>query len=153
MKNCQYDDSMLTPPMIIGQIARMHRAILRIDDTESSIMSQNSCRMLLMHLAFGDGVTQLELAAATKLKPPTVSVALKKMESEGYITRRSDEKDLRAVRVYLTEKGRMLDRANERKLREIDDIMMQGFSEEECRVLGDLLLRVRNNLAKGNNEE
>ena len=153
MKKCQYDDSMLTPPMIIGQIARMHRNIMRETEPEDGIMSQNSCRMLLLHLAFGDGVTQLELAQATKLKPPTVSVALKRMENDGYITRVTDENDMRAVRVYLTEKGRMLNGANEARLRDTDEVMMQGFSADESRQLGQMLIRIRNNLAKGKNQE
>lgn len=153
MKQSRYDDSMLTAPMVIGQIARMHRNLMRESENDNPIMSQNSCRMLLMHLAFDDGVTQLELAQATRLKPPTVSVALKRMESEGYIVRRTDDNDMRAVRVFLTEKGRLLDCANEQRLRETDAVMMEGFSPEESRMLRDLLIRVRNNLAKGNKDE
>lgn len=148
MNKTKYDDGMLTAPMIIGQISRMHRSLMREQESATPIMSQNSCRMILMRLAFGDGITQLELARETRLKPPTVSVALKKMEAEGYVFRKNDEDDLRVVRVFLTDKGKALDNSNEERFRLSEEKMMRDFTPEESRLLCDMLLRVRNNLAK-----
>lgn len=148
MKNCQCMDSVLTPPMLIGQVARLHYNRMRAQDKSNIVMSQNSCRLLLLHLSFNEGVTQLDLVKSTKLKPPTVSVSLKHLESEGYVSRVADENDMRSVRVYLTEKGKQLMQDNEMRLKRLDAQMMEGFSEEEKKVLYDMLLRVRDNLVK-----
>ena len=147
-----YDDGMLTAPMILGQIYRMHRCVMRAGDADG-IMSQNSCRAILIRLSFGDGITQLELAGETRLKPPTVSVALKRMETEGYVRRVTDPEDMRAVRVFLTDKGKALDENNVRRLTDLDARMMEGFSDEEKRTLCDMLLRMRNNLSLMSGEE
>lgn len=149
MKKKIYDDDMLTAPMIIGQISRMHRSYMRENEVAAPIMGQNSCRMILMRLSFGDGLTQLELSQETKLKPPTVSVALKRMETEGYVYRESDPDDLRITRVWLTEKGKALDQSTEERFRIAEEKMMQGFTAEESRLLCRMLLRIRNNLAGG----
>ena len=108
----------------------------------------DSYRHLLFHLAHGDGMTQLQLARATNLKPPTVSITLQKMEAEGYVERRQDEMDLRAVRVYLTDKGRAFDDASRKLVDMIDQKAMEGFSANEIRVLMELLDRIYDNLTE-----
>ncbi len=70
---------------------------------------QSGARRVLSFLAVRDGVSQLDLIRVTHLKAPTISVALQKLEKDGYVFRRPDEYDLRATRVFLTEKGRALD--------------------------------------------
>ena len=123
---------------------------MRESEPENLIMAQNSCRALFWSLVHRDGVTQLELAESTRLKPPTVSVALKRMEEQGYVRREADPMDMRAVRVYLTDEGRVLDESHLDRIRRIDEIAMRGISEEETKLLRALLIKMRNNLA---NEE
>ena len=149
-KKIIHDDENITPTMIIGQISRMQRSRMRESEPENSIMAQNSCRAIFWSLVHGDGVTQLELAESTRLKPPTVSVALKRMEEQGYVRREADPMDMRAVRVYLTDEGRVLDESHLDRIRRIDEIAMRGISEEETKLLRALLIKMRNNLA---NEE
>lgn len=149
-KKIIHDDENITPPMIIGQISRMQRSRMRESEPENLIMAQNSCRALFWSLVHRDGVTQLELAESTRLKPPTVSVALKRMEEQGYVRREADPMDMRAVRVYLTDEGRVLDESHLDRIRRIDEIAMRGISEEETKLLRALLIKMRNNLA---NEE
>lgn len=149
-KKIIHDDENITPPMIIGQISRMQRSRMRESEPENLIMVQNSCRALFWSLVHRDGVTQLELAESTRLKPPTVSVALKRMEEQGYVRREADPMDMRAVRVYLTDEGRVLDESHLDRIRRIDEIAMRGISEEETKLLRALLIKMRNNLA---NEE
>lgn len=141
------DDEHISVPMIIGQISRMQRSRMRESEPENSIMSQNSCRALFWSLANSDGVTQLELAESTKLKPPTVSVALKRMEEQGYVRRETDPMDMRAVRVFLTDAGKALDASHLDRIHRIDEVIMRGISEEETQILRSLLIRMRDNLA------
>lgn len=145
MSRSHIPDDMLTPPMLIGHIFRMQKRTLHSRESDP-IMSQNSCRALLFCLSHEEGITQLELSHRAGLKPPTVSVALRHLEEEGYIIRRIDEDDKRASRVFLSEKGHALQRDNSERLERVDNEMMRGFSEEEIAQLRGMLLRIRDNL-------
>ncbi len=147
MKKAPLTDDMLTPPMLIGRMARAHRCRVRASENDP-IMTQNSCRSLLFCLSREEGVTQLELSHATGLKPPTVSVALKHLEDEGYVVRETDADDKRAARVYLSDKGHALERENAERFERIDSDMMSGFTHEETELLRKMLLRIRDNLEK-----
>ena len=68
-------------------------------------MSHGS-RRILFTLAHDDGLTQLQLVKLTHLTAPSVSAALVKLENDDLVKRVTDTKDLRQIRVYLTEKGR-----------------------------------------------
>ena len=57
-------------------------------------------------------MSAIELSRRAGLKPPTVSVALKHLEDEGYVVRVTDEDDKRAARVYLSDKGHALEKEN-----------------------------------------
>lgn len=109
-------------------------------------MTQPGAHLVLSVLAVSDGVNQLELVRATHLRAPTVSVILKKMEAEGIVERRNDPDDLRAVRVYLTEMGRALDRENIARILKIDAVALRGLDEEERTTLMRILPKLRDNL-------
>ena len=145
MKKQPIHDDMLTPPMLIGRISRAQKNTLRERENDP-IMAQNSCRAILFCLAREEGVTQLELSHRAGLKPPTVSIALRRLEDEGYIVRESDDDDKRASRVFLSEKGHALEKENKERFERVDNEMMRGFSEEEIELLRSMLLRIRDNL-------
>ena len=148
---CRCCDDMLTPPMLIGRIARMHMNLMRNTEPAGSIMTQNSCRVLVRTLAHESGISQLELARRTGLKPPTVSVALGKMELGGYIRREASETDGREVRVYLTDAGRELEASTLARLRDADAIAMRDVTPEEAEELRRILLKIKNSLAENEN--
>ena len=131
-------------PRLMVEIARLLRA--RMASEDQGVMSQSTARLVMSHLAMQGTMGQLELVRLTHLKPPTVSVLLRRMEEEGYIIRTADEKDRRASCVTLTEKGYTYDREQLRRLSTNDDLAMRGLSKKECETLEALLLRVRNNL-------
>jgi DNA-binding MarR family transcriptional regulator len=62
----------------------------------------------LRMLEINEGVTQRDLTEAMHLARPTVSKMLGGMEQAGLIERRSDERDQRLSRVFLTAEGREL---------------------------------------------
>jgi len=59
----------------------------------------------LMELYREDGVRQEDLSINLKIDKGTTARAVKKLEIEGFIIKVSDEKDKRAYRIFLTEKG------------------------------------------------
>lgn len=103
-------------------------------------------RALLFHLSHSDGCTQLELTRLTHLTAPTVSVALQKMEHDGYVTRCTDAADLRQIRVFLTEKGKQTEMANRERAEALDRVSLEGFTDAEKETLRAMLIRMRDNL-------
>lgn len=59
----------------------------------------------LIELYKEDGIRQEDLASNLNIDKGTTARAIKKLEIEGFITRVNDEKDRRAYRIFLTEKG------------------------------------------------
>lgn len=133
-----------TPIMLSNEISKIFVEIMRNECDDNKM--QGSYRSILFHLARNDGRTQYELAKLTHLKPPSVSVALAKLEKDGFVIRISDKMDLRKTRVFLTEKGKSIDiKANE-MISKIDDSATENFTKEEYDSLMRLLLKLRNNL-------
>lgn len=145
------NDDSLTPPMLIGMIARMQQNLMRNTETTGSVMSKNSCRVLIKCLAWEEGLSQLELSRRTRLKPPTVSVALGRLEREGYVRREVSQSDGREVRVYLTDAGRQLEDSTRARVRAAEDISMRDITPGESEVLRSLLLKMKNSLAENEN--
>ena len=131
------------PSRIINEISRLFAAKMRESESE---MTQESVRLIIICLAHGDGITQLDLVKKTHLSPPTVSITVKKLENLGYISRVSDAEDQRAVRVYLTDKGRQLDDSARNAVHNINNILMQGITPEQTELLTQLLGHMRDNL-------
>lgn len=134
------------PVKLCNEIARLFRWKMRERECGEGVMSQPGAHLVLSVLAIHDGIHQLELVRQTHLRPPTVSVILKKMEAEGLVVRKSDPDDLRAIRVYLTDAGRALDRENIERIRKLDSLAMQELNQEEIDVLMGLLPKIRNAL-------
>ncbi|MBQ7347545.1 MAG: MarR family transcriptional regulator [Clostridia bacterium] len=136
---------MLTPPMLVNQIARLFNARMRNYDLDG-VMSQDSARQIMRTLSREDGCSQLDLVHKTHLKAPTVSVTLKRMEEEGLVRREQDRMDLRVIRVFLSEKGQEHNRTVQKRLNGLDCELMQGFTEEETEQLLHFLERMRDNI-------
>lgn len=134
-----------SPPMVIHDISRLYDAKMREND---SAMQQHSVRHLVMSLSREDGLTQLELARRTHLSTPTISVTAKRLEAQGYVRRVTDENDMRALRVYLTDRGRELVEASHAASEAADGILMEGITPEESRQLLELLGRMRANMER-----
>ncbi|MBR5514607.1 MAG: winged helix-turn-helix transcriptional regulator [Clostridia bacterium] len=135
-----------TPLMLCNEITKMFGSVMR-ESTEKECPLTGSYRDIIFHLAREDGKTQLELANLIHITPPSASVALVKLEEDGYIKREADECDKRKVRVYLTEKGKKIDERSRSVIKTLDAKATEGFSEEEIKNLCVLLYRMRENIA------
>lgn len=132
-----------TPPMIINEISRLFAAKMRECESE---MQRESVRLIIISLAHRQGVTQLDIVKKTHLSPPTVSITLKRLEEQGYISRVTDAVDQRAVRVYLTEKGQQMNLDSLHHAQKVDSILMKDITENEKELLLGLLRRMRSNI-------
>lgn len=141
------------PVKLCNEIARIFRTRMRDGCDIDGVMSQPGARLVLSVLSISDGLSQRELAERTYLKPPSVSVIIRKMLDEGMIELRTDEADMRINRVYLTDYGRETDEENIRKIKSIDARGLRGINETESDVLMELLIRIRDNLLLEEDEQ
>lgn len=139
-------DRKFLPSMMTNEVSKLFRDIINRDVEKLGV--QNSYRQLLFHLSRKDGVSQLELARATHLKAPTVSVTLKNMEADGLVERKGDINDLRIIHVYLTDKGRQTDDKIRGIHHMLDSRMTEGISQEELDALVATLTKLRDNMLK-----
>lgn len=109
-------------------------------------LTQAQCRVLA-YLQRNEGISQARLAELTDTDPMTLTRALDRMEADGWIERRSDPDDRRALRLYLQpsaipslqEIWRLADRARADAL--------VGLSAADREQLMTLLERMRSNLS------
>ena len=78
-----------------------------------------------------------------------MTVALRKMEEKGYVSRKTDEKDQRITRIQLAPKGEECIDGIRRVLTEMEEIIYQGISREEVLLMKRLLAEMKNNLLEG----
>lgn len=105
---------------------------------------------LLFLLNKKEGRSQKELADMLRIAPATLTVMLRRMEKAGLVERKQDEKDQRILRVYLTEKGRVMTKKAKGVIREIEKDCFGNFNEEEKEKLQELLNKMRANLEEVN---
>lgn len=93
-----------------------------------------------------EGLSLREIADILHIKPPTVTVSVKRLEKSGFIYKKEDEKDQRISRIYMTEAGKALDQEIRHAMAENEQILTSGFSEEEQEQLKQFLWRMTENL-------
>ena len=95
-----------------------------------------------------EGLSQKELAEILRIKPPTVTVSVQRLEKAGFLYKKPDEKDQRIARIYLTEKGKETKARALQRIRENESVMLEGFSETEQCLLRRFLEQILENIDK-----
>lgn len=95
-----------------------------------------------------DGQTQTDIGRRLMLTPATVTLTLRRMERDGWIERRPDSRDMRVSRVYLTEKGRVVQDKVVQTLDDVENNTFVNFSKDDLNLLKDSFLKIKANLAK-----
>lgn len=92
------------------------------------------------------GTTQVELADATRIEPPTMKRHLDALERAGFITRCAVEGDRRKRSVMLTPAGEALDLPRLRD--ELEAAAVRGIDPKDLIIAGSVLERMEANLQK-----
>ena len=129
---------------LISEISKLFHDNLRRNSEELGFKS--GYRQILRFLSHEDGVTQVDIARNSHFTAPTVSVTLKKMEDEGLISRKTDKKDTRRTRVFITEKGREWESKLFTTAMDCEEILVRGFSAEEILEFDRLLKKAKENM-------
>ena len=101
---------------------------------------------VLEHLAFHEGCTQRDIGRACVMDKSTAASVLSRMEEGGLIERAPTPGDRRGTRVEMTALGREAALCVQAFGDQVDEICLQGMSNEEARQLTALLGRVIDNL-------
>lgn len=126
-------------------VLHMHRAAAeKMSEDIGLFHSQHMMLKYLIHLPYEPN--QKQIADALEISPAAVAVTLKKLESAGYISRKTLDGDNRCNRIILTEQGKNVLELSRRKFSELDAKMLDGFTEEEFDILEKLFDRMKENL-------
>ena len=101
----------------------------------------------LRALWHADGLTQRELSREAGVKESTTAVALKAIEALGYVVRRPVPGDRRKKQVFLTARGRALERRLVPLAVEVNAIAVRGVAAEDVAATRRTLLAVLEHLA------
>lgn len=123
---------MVDPREIFGPIVHIYRTHQEYMAKELEFYRIGSGQYdFLMVLYHKDGISQEYLARMLKVSKATSTRAIRNLEKEGYVYREKDENDLRAYKVYLTEKGKEMRGVIFEKLVSFIDSLFSDFTPEE----------------------
>ncbi len=105
----------MTPPATITNtdlaerlrlaVTRLARRLRQHGDADDASPTQLS---VLATIERRGPITLGELATAERVRPPTITAAIDRLENQGLVVRRADEQDRRVVRVEIASGGRKL---------------------------------------------
>src|ERR1700736_1153939 len=84
-------------------------------------------------------IRMTELAAHERVRTPTTTVAIRRLEKLGLVKRSKDQSDLRAVLVDITEKGLAVHRESLANRRAALAAMLAGLSDDDRETLAKAL--------------
>jgi DNA-binding MarR family transcriptional regulator len=100
-----------------------------------------------------EGLSMRELADELHIKPPTVTVTIQRLEKNGVVCKQTDAKDQRISRLYLTEKGKNLDKKIQAMAQTSEQILTAGFTEAEQEQMKQYFRRMVNNLVEASGRD
>jgi len=141
-----FDPEEMTTGQLLMQVCRLSADRLRVKMEKIGLHRGQG--FVLLHLLHRDGIAQQEIALAKHVSPATVTNMLKRMERDGWITRRRDEHDERIVRVYVTEKAQALHTEAQASFSELDTEVTEVLTDAERETFQDLLRKVHARLVE-----
>lgn len=116
--------------------------ILEIEEQAVKHAAQNQLTMTEIHtlVAIGAGEGRMsEVASRLGVTVSTLTTAIKKLESKGFVERRRDGVDRRIVHISRTERGERICASHDRFHRRMTQAAVEGLGEEEVQILTDAI--------------
>ena len=124
----------------------MHRVMKRAKSKYEEFDLNRSQASILFTLHQRSSMSQKDLAVSLNMTPPSITSAIRKMEKDGYISRKQDESDQRVMRLPLTEKGESCIQNVKKVAEEMRELIFRGMSPEEIMLFRRLLIQINDNL-------
>ncbi|GKS82027.1 putative HTH-type transcriptional regulator YybA [Ligilactobacillus pabuli] len=142
----------------IGAIARALDSIANYEFKDLALAKGQY--LYLVRIVEQPGITQTELINLLKVDRSTAARALRKLETQGFITRVLDSANEKNKRLFSTNKGKELYTTIRRENDYSNQTALTNFSSQEAQLLATLLARVEDNISadwsyvkKGNKRE
>lgn len=101
----------------------------------------------LVHLSENENCRQIDLAEILEIKPITLVKQIDLLEESGMVVRNKDVDDRRAYRLVITDKARDIMQELWNIADAVEREVLAALSEDERRLMTDLLDRVKSSLA------
>lgn len=125
---------------LVRQIGLLYRYMMRALEAETAPLGMGAGRFSYLFILYiNEGVTQQDIAYRLQADKAAVARTLVQLEIQGYIERRSDPRDGRVTRVYLTDKSRAMRTDLEAAVERVIDRLKANRSVEEQNFLGNEL--------------
>lgn len=102
-------------------------------------------QFFLLHIYRNPGISQEELASFDRYDKGTTARAVKKLEDQGYILRRCDEKDRRFMKLYVTQEGEAVVTEIYRILNDWNAVLNEGLDAQEQKLVSKLMEKIAQN--------
>ena len=139
--NMMDDSSIFVLLFQIMQLTK-YQAIRRMD--ELKLKPSQAAILFVLHCK--GNMSQRELAEVIGITPPSMTVALRKMEDQGYVFREPDRNDQRIMRIHLAPKGIECVDGVKCVIKEMEELTLKGLSQEETLFMRRLLSEMKKNL-------
>lgn len=93
-----------------------------------------------------NGISQTELSERAGVARPSTAAAVKAMEDLGYIERRQKSDNKKKVYIHLTDAGRALESLLVPEALDVNEVALQGLSDEQVIALRQTLAKIIDNL-------
>ncbi len=127
-------------------IFHMHMSCVRRECDRRGISNKGHPLILFLLRKEDKAFSQQEIARSLGLKPPTVAIAIKRMEKAGLISKTADNTDQRFNRITITEKGRQAVDSSKAVFDYVDEVMLNGLTDTDYKQLHEVFSRIIINL-------
>lgn len=93
-----------------------------------------------------DGCTQQAIADATYRDRPGTTRLLDNLQKDGFIERKADKSDRRTNLIYLTQKGKSIEKAVVNALNKTIDVATKGISDQKINTLREIFEQINKNI-------
>ena len=144
-------DASLRFGFLIHDVSRMRRIV--VDRALKPLGLTRSQWWVLAFLSRRDGMKLTALAADLDLTKVAVGGLIERMEAAGFVERRSDARDARAKRVFLTGEGKNLVVRIRSQVEIVEADILSGVSESELDCAAEALVKIKHRLLQMLGEE
>lgn len=130
---------------LVADIARLLRR--NIDRRLQSLDLTQAQWRAIVHLSRNEGMTQAALAESLEIQPITLTRLVDRMESAGWVERRTHPLDRRAVQLFLTPKSQPILEEMHARAAETLNEATRGIAPRAQRQLVATLEQIKHNLA------
>ncbi|MCY6484142.1 MarR family transcriptional regulator [Clostridium aestuarii] len=95
-----------------------------------------------------DGITQKQILQQINIKPSSLTKLINILVGKGLVERREDERDARNNLIFLTSKGKKIEKETWEIIFKMEEQLVEGFSQEEKYLLISFLVRMQESFQK-----